>query len=366
MANILIQCLAKKDAAPAMAICMAKGFAEDKDNMVYCILSDEISNKNDWLADDRLKITFIDTGNKKNFVFKTLKMLLVTTRQLKKQLKNKEFILSIQPFVHPWGALINKSINAKHCMGVCHDPNPHSGESLLNRFFAFVGYSSTNELIVLTRKYADIVRQRFGKPVYIMKLGIFSNYSSEKRNSIESENRINFLFFGRIEKYKGIAVLLNSYKILCEKYEDISLTIAGSGDFSEYNQLVENCNNLSILNRYIRDEEVGNLFEKRNTVLVLPYLDATQSGVVPIAIDFEVPIIASDSGGLREQLDDGKIGLFVKPGSVSSLTEKMKQVIENPNVLNEQIALEVAFKRELSWGSITKKLLDDIGSREHK
>lgn len=366
MANILIQCLAKKDAAPAMAICMAKGFAEDKDNMVYCILSDEISNKNDWLADDRLKITFIDTGNKKNFVFKTLKMLLVTTRQLKKQLKNKEFILSIQPFVHPWGALINKSINAKHCMGVCHDPNPHSGESLLNRFFAFVGYSSTNELIVLTRKYADIVRQRFGKPVYIMKLGIFSNYSSEKRNSIESENRINFLFFGRIEKYKGIAVLLNSYKILCEKYEDISLTIAGSGDFSEYNQLVENCNNLSILNRYIRDEEVGNLFEKRNTVLVLPYLDATQSGVVPIAIDFEVPIIASDSGGLREQLDDGKIGLFVKPGSVSSLTEKMKQVIDNPNVLNEQIALEVAFKRELSWGSITKKLLDDIGSREHK
>ena len=366
MANILIQCLAKKDAAPAMAICMAKGFAEDKDNMVYCILSDEISNKNDWLADDRLKITFIDTGNKKNFVFKTLKMLLVTTRQLKKQLKNKEFILSIQPFVHPGGALINKSINAKHCMGVCHDPNPHSGESLLNRFFAFVGYSSTNELIVLTRKYADIVRQRFGKPVYIMKLGIFSNYSSEKRNSIESENRINFLFFGRIEKYKGIAVLLNSYKILCEKYEYISLTIAGSGDFSEYNQLVENCNNLSILNRYIRDEEVGNLFEKRNTVLVLPYLDATQSGVVPIAIDFEVPIIASDSGGLREQLDDGKIGLFVKPGSVSSLTEKMKQVIENPNVLNEQIALEVAFKRELSWGSITKKLLDDIGSREHK
>ena len=141
------------------------------------------------------------------------------------------------------------------------------------------------------------------------------------------------------------------------------MTIAGSGDFSEYNQLVENCNNLSILNRYIRDEEIGNLFEKKNTVLVLPYLDATQSGVVPIAIDFDVPIIASDSGGLREQLDDGKIGLFVKPGSVSSLTDKMKQVIENPNILDEQIALEVAFKNELGWNSITKKLLDDIEGR---
>ena len=77
MANILIQCLAKKDAAPAMAICMAKGFAEDKNNKVYCILSDKISNKNDWIADDRLNITFLDVGNKKTFVFKTLKMLLL-------------------------------------------------------------------------------------------------------------------------------------------------------------------------------------------------------------------------------------------------------------------------------------------------
>lgn len=361
MSNILIQCLGKKDAAPALAICMAKGFAADSRNKVYCLLSDQISNKCEWIADDRLDVCFIKTGNKRNFIRSSIGLLFNTRRKLKKYYKNIPFVLSIQPFVHPWGGIINSTIQVKHKMGICHDPNPHTGETCINKLFSYLGYRSTNELIVLTKKYMELVKDKFKKPVFYMKLGLFSNYRMDDVHAVsvnEKEGNINFLFFGRIEKYKGIDILLEAYAKICN--ESTTLTIAGDGDFSEYKDITENCSNMKLYNRYIQDEEVGQLFSTKNTVLVVPYIDATQSGVIPIAVDYLVPIIASDTGGLREQLDDGRIGLFVKPRDVEQLSEIMKTFVTDPSMMCLQKKNMEKYKPQLEWKNITKKLLEDI------
>lgn len=88
------------------------------------------------------------------------------------------------------------------------------------------------------------------------------------------------------------------------------MTVAGSGDFSKYDSMFKELPQVDIVNRYIEDKEIDNYFSIPNTILVLPYLDASQSGVIPVALEYKIPIIASDAGGLKEQMNNGDFGLF--------------------------------------------------------
>jgi glycosyltransferase involved in cell wall biosynthesis len=114
-----------------------------------------------------------------------------------------------------------------------------------------------------------------------------------------------FLFFGIIDLYKGIGNLLKSYS----KYKGkIDLVIAGSGHLNEkeIKFIDEDCR-VHLINRYIRDEEMLWLFE-HTTACVLPYIEATQSGIIPIAYKYGKPVITSNVRGLTQFVDDEKTG----------------------------------------------------------
>jgi glycosyltransferase involved in cell wall biosynthesis len=119
-----------------------------------------------------------------------------------------------------------------------------------------------------------------------------------------------FLFFGRIDKYKGIATLLKAYSKLEEP--KLPLVIAGKGNFTqEERALAESLAGILLLNRYIGDDEMVWLFEHAAAV-VLPYIEASQSGIIPIAYKFSVPVIASDITGLVQFIEDKKSGFICK------------------------------------------------------
>ena len=173
-------------------------------------------------------------------------------------------------------------------------------------------------------------------------------------------DKTNFVFFGFIQKYKGLHVLAKAYKNVLEKGYNVSLTIAGNGDFSEYKQEYSGLDNVKIINRRIRDEEIGNLFSIPNTVAVLPYIDATQSGVVVTAMEFGTPIIASNTGGLREQLNDGEIGIFCEPGDAEDLAEKMICLIDNTEEIKQQKEKMSIFLLTLNRDAVARKLIEEI------
>ena len=168
------------------------------------------------------------------------------------------------------------------------------------------------------------------------------------------------MFFGFIEHYKGLKVLAEAYKELSLKRNDITLTIAGNGDFSPYAKSFLNLENVNIINRYIKDEEVGALFAGPNVIVVLPYINATQSGVIPIAYEFLTPVIASDTGGLKEQLCDGKIGLLHVNGDSKDLALKMESIIENKQEWDRQTMLMKEFRIELDWKNLSERLINEI------
>ena len=103
-----------------------------------------------------------------------------------------------------------------------------------------------------------------------------------------------------------------------------------------------------------------------NCVVILPYLDATQSGVVVTALEFGTPIIATDTGGLKEQLCDGKIGLFCKPGQADSLSEQMIYIAEHPEEFGRQRELMSAYLHTLDRDVVARDLLQALNRRRKK
>jgi glycosyltransferase involved in cell wall biosynthesis len=167
-----------------------------------------------------------------------------------------------------------------------------------------------------------------------------------KQLELDPEKK-TLLFFGLIRDYKGLDLLIAAMSLLDESYQ---LIIAGEcyGDFTKYRQAIENspaCSRIKVMNRYIADVEVPRLFSAAD-LLVTPYRSATQSGVIPIAYHFDLPVLATDVGGLKESIDRAGTGLVCQP-SVENLSEGIREFFRSDKEIF--IANIQKEKKALSW-----------------
>ena len=357
--NILITFLYKEGAGPIFTIEMAKGLAMNGCN-IYVVVSSKISNRKDWENENLFKkVVFIETGSRKNAISATINWFVSGRKKLRQSLKDIHFDMVISTFYHPWAISVLNCARCKNKYVICHDPIHHSGVPLYEKVLTTSYIKAANKVIVLTKSFIPLVNKRFGfnkDLIIFMPHGRMSSYQRNEKET-KSNKDYNFLFFGRIGEYKGLNILAKAYKKLSYKRNDISLRVAGSGDFSKYADDFHNLKNCTIDNRYIKDEEVSAFFSYPNTILVLPYIDASQSGVIPIAFEHNVPIIASDTGGLREQLDEGHLGLLCKANNVDSLCNAMNEICNNESLRNSYKTLMTQHLEHLNWNNVTKVLL---------
>ena len=146
------------------------------------------------------------------------------------------------------------------------------------------------------------------------------------------KERDYILFFGRIQKYKGIEYLLEAYEKSNFLQNNFKLVIAGAGQIywkTEFNP------NVIFINRYIEDEEIRELFT-RAKIVVFPYISATQAGPPAIAHYFQVPLIVSNVDGLKEFVENKVTGLIFEPKNATDLKHKMELLISD-SILYENI-----------------------------
>lgn len=129
-----------------------------------------------------------------------------------------------------------------------------------------------------------------------------------------------YLFFGRIEKYKGIELLYQAFEN-SPRLQNERLVIAGKGNvYFEKRELP----NVIWINRFIRDEEIKDLFQKAKCV-VLPYISATQSGIFSFCFYFGKSVVASDIPFFKEfEASAADVRLF-EAGSLPDLVEKLQE-----------------------------------------
>ncbi|MDP4200493.1 MAG: glycosyltransferase [Bacteroidota bacterium] len=166
------------------------------------------------------------------------------------------------------------------------------------------------------------------------------------------------LFFGYIRKYKGLDILLRAMPLILKKLPELRLVIAGEfyGDEAEYRKLIEELqipsNNLVLATDYIANDEVAKYFSASNAV-VLPYRDATQSGIVLIAYNFDTPAIVTDVGGLAEVVPDGVSGLIVPKATPEAVAKRVLEFFAQD--LEAKLMAGVAEqKKKYSWDAFAE------------
>ena len=146
----------------------------------------------------------------------------------------------------------------------------------------------------------------------------------EVKNAV-APNKVNMLFFGQIRETKGIDVLIDAFRDI-EKIENLNVIIAGS-DKSEIMKGVKLPENVKTICRYIKDDELNYLFTKSQVVL-LPYKEIYQSGVLETVVYFQKYAIMSDVRAFREFVEKyPSFGVTYAPNNGMALAECMKNAV---------------------------------------
>lgn len=152
------------------------------------------------------------------------------------------------------------------------------------------------------------------------------------------------LFFGRIEEYKGLDILSTAF-LEAKLPEDIKLVIAGKGEYKGKRD-----NRIVLLNQYIEDEEIADLYGNAS-VVVYPYISATQSGVLSIASYFGTPMILSDVSFFKEEAGPD-YPLMFKAGNVRALTNLLQEFFKTDSFHKYHLISRGIYEKRYSQSQI--------------
>jgi glycosyltransferase involved in cell wall biosynthesis len=330
--TVLINYLGKKGGGSAYAYEMAKTFLKNDINVIAIIPSD-IENLHLWRLLTNIHLIEIKSySNVLGFILATIRIYF-SKKKIVRLVNDVGIVDYIYiPMEQPLTKLINSFFpNIKYILTV-HDLKPHTGDQNLIHFITkFLNLNlrkNAHRVIVLSSQFVTPYTNKYKisqSKIWVIKHGVFTYYADGecKTYHLDNQSETNFIFFGRIADYKGIDILLKAYKIVSGINQKTSLSIIGNGDLRKYENEINSLPRVNVINRWIKDEEIKNFFTIKNSVVIVPYKNATQSGVISVANLFNVPVIGSNVGGLSEQIDNGITGFLYNNNSYIELSEIM-------------------------------------------
>ncbi|MCA9972594.1 MAG: glycosyltransferase family 4 protein [Anaerolineales bacterium] len=254
---------------------------------------------------------------------------------------------------HPWFNLALPLLRRYPLVLTIHDPRFHPGdqESLVmpQRLIDF-GFHRANQVIVHTDQTAEIVINELGIDAGIVHVVPHIQLGDEAAQADVAEEENVILFFGRIWEYKGLAYLIKAQPRVSAQVPDAAFVIAGRGEeFAPYRAMMADPARFQVYNEYISDDDRARLF-RQASVVVLPYIEASQSGVIPVAYTFGKPVIATTVGGLPEQVEDGRTGLLVPPADETALADAIIRLLQD-TALRRQMGANGKQKLDAEWSA---------------
>lgn len=238
-----------------------------------------------------------------------------------------------------------------------HDATLHPGDAypfrqaVMRREVAMA-----DALIVLSEHVRREAHSLYGYPldrIWKIPHGAFAFGNSDGQPRVFPRGRpLRLLFLGRIVAYKGLGHLLDAYHLLRARNVQVALEIAGAGDLAPYAARLKGLPDVSLHNKWLDEDEIG-VSLQRNDVVVLPYVEASQSGIAASALTAGLPVVVTPVGGLVEQVSHGRTGLIAADMSAEALADSIQSLADSP-LLYEQCsvgALRHALD-ELGWRPI--------------
>ena len=239
---------------------------------------------------------------------------------------------------------------------------------------------------------SDNVSNNAGKPILKLYHPIYDMYTPDPLFNVALQKeqlclrRYVFLFFGFIAKYKGLHNAIAAFAELAKIRDDVSLLIVGESSWQapidrkrdrlkrlfsrelraqfvsrredelRYRPLdmIDQLgirDQVAVVNEFVPNEDVHKYFQVSDAI-VLFYETATSSGVESIACNFKIPIVATRVGHFPESVKEGITGFLANTDDVSSMTDAMLNIIEQP-IPAENI--ETVYK-SMSWDNYARSV----------
>lgn len=145
------------------------------------------------------------------------------------------------------------------------------------------------------------------------------------------QEKVIFLFMGRIGERKGIYDLVKAASLLSMQYDQqFEIWMGGDGNVQAVECLVES-NGLQdtiFLKGWVTGHAKEELFRKA-TVFVLPSYNEGLPISILEAMSYGMPVIATDVGGIPELVKNGESGLLIKAGDIAVLRDAMERFIQD-------------------------------------
>lgn len=175
-------------------------------------------------------------------------------------------------------------------------------------------------------------------------------------------NKPLLMHLGLVREYKGVDILIEAMSEV--KNQDVFLEVAGEfyDDQEKYDQLVETLSlndKVKINNKYLSDIDMAYRLRAADAV-VLPYRNATQSGVAMISLACGTPVIASKVGMLAEVLNSPVYGELVELEKPTALAEAIDRFLEEPPDIRESKRPDIIKNMQVqfgTWASYTDRIV---------
>jgi len=259
-------------------------------------------------------------------------------------------------------SFIAKLFSNTKVLFICDNVIPHE-KRFGDKFFTKLAFTQVDYFIVMSKTVeSDLKKFNKNKPYKLIPHPVY-NIFGEKISKKEAKEFINkeylfdikeekvILFFGYIRKYKGLKYLIDAMPEILKK-SNLKLLVVGEfyDDENKYREQIKNLNlenNIKVISDFVPDERVKYFFSACD-VVVLPYTDATQSGIIQIAYYYDKPVIATDVGGLSEVVINNETGILIKPNSSEAISNAVIKFYEEN--LEEKFSAKASSEKEkYSW-----------------
>lgn len=236
-----------------------------------------------------------------------------------------------------------------------HDPEPHTGERNWRKGLARrLAYPKASGFALYNAaSRADFAARYRIAPasIQVTSLGVY-DIVREWPSLPPDRGSATVLFFGRLSPYKGLDVFYEAARLISQRAAGVSFVVAGrpvAGYTPPAPPALDPSARLGVIDRYLSNTEAAALFRDAS-VVVCPYRDATQSGVVLTAFAFEVPVVATAVGGLPEYVIPEQTGLLVPVGDPRAVADAVCRILVDTEFAAQlRRGIATATDGALSW-----------------
>lgn len=243
-----------------------------------------------------------------------------------------DIIIKIKPdyiyfeSLHIWNVFIMMRFRKIKFVHSIHDVVPHNGgiKGITIKAMNYAIARLADIVLLRNKKYIDYFSKVYNVSCSrIRYIDVLRKFPPKEK--CHNTNRV--LYFGRIDKYKG----LDSFYHVVAKMPDVTFDIVGKTVDQSLVPLIEkykNLKNVNVDNTYVSEEKMKWYFYQSDCV-VIPYNSASQSGVIIDAYKYSRPVVAYETGAIGEQVDVGNTGYLVKSGDMDNFSSAIYKIINN-------------------------------------